>query len=641
MITIRRYRSVLRSPARLFLAFIAAIILVASRSSGPLGLLQAEDNPILAENQLTGDTDWDISGSGHASIQGFATDMSVNVGGTINFKIDTPSNNYRVDIYRLGYYSGAGARKVATVLPSAPLPQVQPSCATQPSSGLVDCGTWAVSASWAVPATAVSGIYIAKPTRLDAPIGAASHIVFVVRDDARQADVLFQTSDTTWQAYNNYGGNSLYCGSPISNAGSAYGCSGRAAKVSYNRPFTTRVTSNPSWVFSAEYPMLRFLEANGFNVKYWSGVDSDRFGANPTVGLTSAKKPKVFLSVGHDEYWSGAQRTNVENARNAGVNLAFMSGNEVFWKTRWESSIDGSGTPHRTLVSYKDTLAGVKLDPMPNVTTGTWRDMRFGPPNDGGRPENALIGSIWTVNSGTSSITVPAAMTGSAAVAQHPRRSLCQTVNRSTSASIRWATNGAKRSRTARNPPASCGCRRRRWPAWRRSSTIGSHVGYRTGDAQPDALSSQQRRARVRRQHRAVVVGPRRRSRRRLPRLAPARSGHAAGDGEPARRHGRAAVEPADRRGPGPAVGHDRPLIRHLRADLDDHVPRQRAARSKAATAPPSAARQPTTAAAPSAAVEVSVDGGTTWKKATGTSLWSIDWTPGAVGTANIRTPRG
>ena len=200
--------------------------------------------------------------------------MSVNVGGTINFKIDTPSTNYRVDIYRLGYYSGAGARKVATVPPSAALPQIQPSCATQPTSGLVDCGTWQVSASWAVPATAVSGIYIAKPTRLDAPIGAASHIVFVVRDDARQADVLFQTSDTTWQAYNNYGGNSLYCGSPISNAGSAYGCSGRAAKVSYNRPFTTRVTSNPSWVFSAEYPMLRFLEANGFNVKYWSGVDT-------------------------------------------------------------------------------------------------------------------------------------------------------------------------------------------------------------------------------------------------------------------------------------------------------------------------------------------------------------------------------
>ncbi len=53
---------------------------------------------------------------------------------------------------------------------------------------------------------------------------------------------------------------------------------------------------------------------------------------------------RVFLSVGHDEYWSGGQRSNVEAARNVGVHLAFFSGNEVFWKTRWERSIDGSST---------------------------------------------------------------------------------------------------------------------------------------------------------------------------------------------------------------------------------------------------------------------------------------------------------
>ncbi len=92
------------------------------------------------------------------------------------------------------------------------------------------------------------------------------------------------------------------------------------------------------------------------------------------------------------------------------MNLAFFSGNEVYWKTRFENSIAGPATAHRTLVSYKDTINGVKLDPMPNVTTGTWRDTRFGPPNDGGRPENALIGTIWTVNNGTTAITVPASM---------------------------------------------------------------------------------------------------------------------------------------------------------------------------------------------------------------------------------------
>ena len=68
----------------------------------------------------------------------------------------------------------------------------------------------------------------------------------------------------------------------------------------------------------------------------------------------------MFLSVGHDEYWSGGQRANVEAARDAGVHLAFFSGNEVFWKTRWEASIDGADTPYRTLVSYKETHANAQ-----------------------------------------------------------------------------------------------------------------------------------------------------------------------------------------------------------------------------------------------------------------------------------------
>jgi len=116
----------------------------------------------------------------------------------------------------------------------------------------------------------------------------------------------------------------------------------------------------------------------------------------------------VFLSVGHDEYWSAAQRANVEAARNAGVNLAFFSGNEVFWKTRWENSIDASATAYRTLVSYKETHANAKIDPTP-IWTGTWRDPRFSPPADGGRPENALTGTLFMVNDGaTTSIRVPA-----------------------------------------------------------------------------------------------------------------------------------------------------------------------------------------------------------------------------------------
>ena len=352
-------------------------------------------NAITAENCLTGNpaSEWDISGAGDPSIQGYATSISVNRGGTIQFKVDTNATNYRFDIYRMGYYGGMGARKITSVTPTATLPQNQPDCLTQASTGLIDCGNWAVSGSWTVPSTATSGIYFAKVVRTDT--GGASHIMFIVRNDASTSDIVFQTSDTTWQAYNAYGGNSLYVGSPGTNPGRAY-------KVSYNRPFATRGDNGgQDWVFNAEYPMVRFLESNGYDVSYISGVDSDRSGS-------LLLNHRLFVSTGHDEYWSGQQRANVEAARGAGVNMAFFSGNEVFWKTRWENSIDGSGTAYRTLVSYKETHAGAKIDPS-SEWTGTWRDPRFSPPADGGRPENGLTGTIFTVNSGTAGIVVPAA----------------------------------------------------------------------------------------------------------------------------------------------------------------------------------------------------------------------------------------
>lgn len=361
-------------------------------TGGVGGTCGSPANAIVAENCLTGNpaSEWDVSGIGDPNLQGFATNISVNRGSTVSFKVDSNTSSYRFDIYRMGYYGGMGARKVASVTPTNP--QSQPGCLNDSVTGLIDCGNWSVSGSWAVPASAASGIYFAKVVRTDN--GGASHIFFIVRDDASTSDLVFQTSDTTWQAYNNYGGNSLYTGAPA----------GRAYKVSYNRPFHTRgVDGGQDWVFNAEYPMVRWLEANGYDVSYISGVDTDRFG-----GLLL--NHKTFLSVGHDEYWSSGQRTNVEAARTAGKNLAFFSGNEVFWKTRWENSIDGSGTAYRTLVSYKETHANAKIDPTA-AWTGTWRDPRFSPPADGGKPENALTGTIFMANdTGVPfSITVPEA----------------------------------------------------------------------------------------------------------------------------------------------------------------------------------------------------------------------------------------
>ena len=355
-------------------------------------------NAIVAENCLQGtpQTTWDVSGAGDSTIQGFTTDISVNVGGTVSFKINTNANNYRLDIYRLGYYGGAGARLVTSITPSAHLPQTQPACITDSATALMDCGNWAVSATWTVPTNATSGIYFAHVIRQDT--GGDSHIPFVVRNDSSTSPILFKTSDTTWQAYNDYGGANLYTGGP--------GPQGGAYKVSYNRPYHTRVYEFYSWIFNAEYPMVRFLEANGYDVTYFSSLDADRSGS-------LILQHKALLSVGHDEYWSGNERTNVEAARAAGVHLGFFSGNEVFWKVRWEPSIDGSNTADRTMVCYKETHSNRVTDPLdPPTWTGTWRDARFSPPGDGGRPENALTGTIFMVNGPQSpplSIQVPAA----------------------------------------------------------------------------------------------------------------------------------------------------------------------------------------------------------------------------------------
>jgi hypothetical protein len=357
-------------------------------------------NAIVTENALPGNpsSEWDIAGAGDLTLQGFATDISVNKGQTVHFKIKTDANAYTITVYRLGYYQGNGARKVGTGVITATLPQIQPADLYDAATGKTDCSNWAESAHWDVPANAVSGIYIARLLRSN---GGASHIIFIVRDDASHSDLYYQTADATWQAYNNYGGNSLY----VNQSGTPVPGFNHATKVSYNRPFLTRNGGGgggamEDGVFNAEFPMIRWIERNGFDITYSSAVDGDRFG-------NLILNHKVFLNAGHDEYWSGAERANVEAARAAGKHLAFFSGNEVYWKTRYEDS-------YRTLVCYKEgtlgeNVCGSKCDPLsPSIWTGLWRDgcAPTYAANDGCRPENALSGQIsW--GSSQTSIQVP------------------------------------------------------------------------------------------------------------------------------------------------------------------------------------------------------------------------------------------
>jgi hypothetical protein len=405
----------------------------ASAAAAPADPCAAPVNKIAAENCKPGNpsTEWDINGTGDETIVVFPTDISFNIGDTARFKVRTDSAKYRVDIYRTGWYGGLGARLVATVRPSVPLPQRQPECAIDWSIRLYDCGTWDVSASWPIPSDAASGVYLARLVREDGdttwrndnsrvpgarPVAGphaygasgmgklrnplkeprASLIYFVVRDDSSKADILMQTSDPSWTTYNTFGVGNAYGGNTV--LGDAAGRQLRARKVSLNRPIAQGGSVNQ--YLNAEYALTRWLERNGYDTTYSTGVDSDRRG-------NLLKNHKLFISSGHDEYWSAGQRKNVEAARDAGVNLAFMSGNEVFWKIRYEDSIDGSKTPYRTIAIYKEThsnqnelgqtLVTTKIDPLKDVWTGTWRDGAAANP-EGPQPENALTGTIFTVN---------------------------------------------------------------------------------------------------------------------------------------------------------------------------------------------------------------------------------------------------
>ena len=364
---------------------------VAMAADDPCG---AASNPIVCENSKPGTPigDW-YSENSWGDIQGFTTQESVQPGQTIQMKISSPTT-FTVSIYRLGYYGGNGAR----LMPSSPTTTFpiknQGNCLTD-ATGLVDCGNWAVNASWAVPSDAVSGVYLAMFDQGNG-IGFMPY-PFVVANDSSHSDVLVQTSDQTWQAYNDWGGQNLYWGGGPAPDGRAY-------KVSYNRPL--RVAGD-NGVFSTEFPMIQWMERNGYDVSYTTGIDVS------TKPASLLQNHKVFLSSGHDEYWNQAQWNNVNAAKQAGVNLAFFAGNDVFWRTRLEPSISSGAAANRTLVCYKETkISQSPPNGIPDPSgqwTGTWMDPA-GAGRGGNTPQNQLTGTMFTVNGYRSdAITVAAA----------------------------------------------------------------------------------------------------------------------------------------------------------------------------------------------------------------------------------------
>jgi hypothetical protein len=350
----------------------------AARASDPCG---AGSNPVACENSLPGTpmSQW-YSPSAWGDIAGFSTAQSVQPGQTISFKVSSPAA-YKVEIFRLGWYGGDGARLMPTS-PATVFPAVaQPDCAKNIPTGEVDCGNWTVTAAWDVPSNAVSGIYLADLDQTDGR--GFMPYPFVVTNPSSHSDIVVQTSDQAWQAYNMWGGADLY-------QGNGPAPDGRDYAVSYNRPLNV---SGANGIFGSEYAMLQWLERNGYDVSYLSGIDVSAQG-----GLLL--NHKVYMASGHDEYWNQAQFSAVTAARDAGVNLTFFAGNDIFWRTELQPSIV-DGAANRTLTSYKMT----KMEfPQPDGIadpsgqwTGTWMDPA-GAGTGGNTPGNQLTGSLFTVN---------------------------------------------------------------------------------------------------------------------------------------------------------------------------------------------------------------------------------------------------
>lgn len=337
------------------------------------------------------------------SIEGFSTSFSVYPGQAAKFKIscDATSANYSLEIYRLGYYGGLGGRLLATVeIPSAACSQ-QPACRWTAATRMTDCGNWRGSVEWKVPADAPTGVYLALPADREASVF-GGYIPFVVMQPlhATGADILFKTSDLTWVAYNKYGGWNVYGGNHSKDFAT------RAFAASYNRPFANRLAypigQQQNFVLGSEFPMLYWLEKFGYDVAYCGCADVETLS---DAGLLTAYK--VWLSVGHDEYWTLEMKTAFLSARERGVHLAFLSGNEIFWRVVWEetylskladtalSASSSSSETRRAFYCRKESIENISA-PHAELWTGTFADPRHQRYPD---PENALTGQRFLVNS--------------------------------------------------------------------------------------------------------------------------------------------------------------------------------------------------------------------------------------------------
>jgi hypothetical protein len=309
---------------------------------------------IQRENRKPGALDWqltrvrlDKSRFRSPLIEGYCSHQSIEAGETMRIMASTnPPARFQIEIFRMGYYGGRGARLMTTL---GPFPgKVQPDPEVQPER-LREC-RWEPSTELKIPPDWPSGVYLGRLTRVpesNTVHAWQSYIVFIVKD-RRPAAILFQCSDNTWQAYNRWPDNySLYTDPRHPWA--------PGVAVSFDRPYCkyAQIFDHPLSVGSGEFllwefPLCYWLEMHGYDVTYCSNVDM----LDPAQPL----RAKIFISIGHDEYWDLKQYDAAMGAVKAGVNQFYLSGNSVFGVSPFRPASDGR--PNR-IISREGRYGGV------------------------------------------------------------------------------------------------------------------------------------------------------------------------------------------------------------------------------------------------------------------------------------------
>jgi hypothetical protein len=356
----------------------------------PLALaVPASADLIRRENARPGTTAWQLTkvrtntGRGFRTslIEGYCSQQSVEAGQTLRIHASTePARRFTIDVFRMGYYGGAGARRMTVLGPFPGKPQPLPD--TGPKR-LREC-RWEPSAELRIPQDWPSGVYLGI-LRCVAEARSEhtweSYIVFVVRD-RRKADILFQVSDNTWAAYNRWPDDySLYTDPRHPWA--------PGVAASFDRPYGkyAQIFDHPLSVGSGEFllwefPLAYWLEQQGYEVTYTSNSDM--------LVPEQFMRARIFLSVGHDEYWDPRQYDAALASVRAGVTHLYLGGNAVMGVTPFQPSHDGR--PNR-IISREGVFGGIYGD------FGSWFKEPF--PMEGPKA-NKLIGahSIYPFNGG-------------------------------------------------------------------------------------------------------------------------------------------------------------------------------------------------------------------------------------------------